>query len=214
MRELQFDVIGKQRKVLAGQIGEILGMKSHYAGVPSCDYLIGRSRLDKNGILHLSEEITESQSELLLEQLYQSNVEGGIAEQSVDTITIALPRVKFTDETLYNLNALVAAKSILLQHTFLSDSIKIEVDAEKVSFPWFPYTEDSDRIAVYTEFISKLGMLAQTLKRVQAKEKTIENEKYAFRCFLLRLGFIGDEYKNARKILLENLTGNSAFLKK
>ena len=84
MRELQFDVIGKQRKVLEGQIGEILGMKSHYAGVPSCDYLIGRSRLDKNGILHLSEEITESQSELLLEQLYQSNVEGGMPKDVED----------------------------------------------------------------------------------------------------------------------------------
>ena len=214
MRELQFDVTGKQRKVLAGQIGEILGMESHYAGVPSCDYLIGGSRLDKNGILHLSEEITESQAELLLKQLCQNNAEDGVAEQSVDTITVALPRAKFTDEALHNLDALVAAKSILLQHTFLSDSIKIEVDAKKVSFPWFPYTEDSDRIAAYTEFISKLGMLAQTLKRVQAKEKTIDNEKYAFRCFLLRLGFIGDGYKNARKILLENLTGNSAFLKK
>ncbi len=38
-----------------------------------------------------------------------------------------------------------------------------------------------------------------------------DNDKYAFRCFLLRLGFIGDEYKAARKILLGNLTGNSAF---
>ena len=38
-----------------------------------------------------------------------------------------------------------------------------------------------------------------------------DNDKYAFRCFLLRLGFIGDEYKIARKVLLRNLTGNSAF---
>ena len=38
-----------------------------------------------------------------------------------------------------------------------------------------------------------------------------ENEKYAFRCFLLRLGFIGEEYKVERKILLKNLTGSSAF---
>jgi hypothetical protein len=41
---------------------------------------------------------------------------------------------------------------------------------------------------------------------------TIElDEKYAFRCFLLRLGFIGDEYKKSRKILLKNLSGSSAF---
>ena len=43
------------------------------------------------------------------------------------------------------------------------------------------------------------------------KEKEVENEKYAFRCFLLRLGFIGKDYKDERKILLRNLTGSSAF---
>ena len=43
------------------------------------------------------------------------------------------------------------------------------------------------------------------------KEKMVENEKYAFRCFLLQLGFIGDEYKAARRVLLKNLTGNGAW---
>ena len=47
------------------------------------------------------------------------------------------------------------------------------------------------------------------IKSVQERE--VENEKYAFRCFLLRLGFIGEEYKVERKILLKNLTGSSAF---
>jgi hypothetical protein len=37
------------------------------------------------------------------------------------------------------------------------------------------------------------------------------NEKYTFRCFLLRLGFIGPEYKDERKILLRNLSGSSAY---
>lgn len=37
------------------------------------------------------------------------------------------------------------------------------------------------------------------------------DEKYAFRCFLLRLGFIGNEYKAERKILLKNLSGNSSW---
>ena len=39
----------------------------------------------------------------------------------------------------------------------------------------------------------------------------MDNEKYAFRCFLLRLGFIGNEFKQSRKILLSNLDGSSAF---
>lgn len=56
--------------------------------------------------------------------------------------------------------------------------------------------------------------MAKTQKRVIAKEKETENDKYAFRCFLLRLGFIGDEYKTARKILLKNLTGSGAYAKR
>lgn len=53
--------------------------------------------------------------------------------------------------------------------------------------------------------------MAKTQKRVTAKEKETDNQKYAFRCFLLRLGFIGDDYKAARKILLRNLEGSGAF---
>jgi len=53
--------------------------------------------------------------------------------------------------------------------------------------------------------------MAATQKRVTAKVKEPDNEKYAFRCFLLRLGFIGDDYKATRKILLRNLSGNSSW---
>ena len=53
--------------------------------------------------------------------------------------------------------------------------------------------------------------MSKDAKRVTAKEKDVDNEKYAFRCFLLRLGFIGTEYKAERKILLRNLDGSSAF---
>jgi hypothetical protein len=60
-------------------------------------------------------------------------------------------------------------------------------------------------------FITALCEMAKNQKRVTATDKAPANEKYAFRCFLLRLGFIGDEYKAARKILLRNLTGNTAF---
>lgn len=53
--------------------------------------------------------------------------------------------------------------------------------------------------------------MAKNATRVTASDKDVDNEKYAFRCFLLRLGFIGADYKTDRKILLKNLTGSSAF---
>lgn len=52
---------------------------------------------------------------------------------------------------------------------------------------------------------------AKNLQRVVNKPDTSDNEKYAFRCFLLRLGMIGEEYKPVRRVLLRRLTGSSAF---
>ena len=59
--------------------------------------------------------------------------------------------------------------------------------------------------------IAALCRMSVERKRITCTEKEVDNEKYAFRCFLLRLGFIGDEYKAERKTLLKNLSGNSAF---
>ena len=81
-----------------------------------------------------------------------------------------------------------------------------------MAFPWFEELPNSDAVNAYTHFISALCEMSREMaKRVTATEKPVENEKYAFRCFLLRLGFIGSEYKAERKILLKNLTGSSAF---
>lgn len=62
-------------------------------------------------------------------------------------------------------------------------------------------------------FIERLCTKAKEQKRVTAVERTVDNEKYAFRCFLLKLGFIGNEYKIARKILLARLEGDLAYAK-
>ena len=70
---------------------------------------------------------------------------------------------------------------------------------------------DGDEIADYTQFISRLCDMARDAKRVSSKPTETDNDKYAFRCFLLRLGFIGEIYKTDRKILLKNLNGSSAF---
>ena len=87
----------------------------------------------------------------------------------------------------------------------------MEVTEEKVSFPWFSEMPTPEELSAYEMFICKLCEMAGNQKRITAREKTVDNEKYAFRCFLLRLGFIGAEHKQTRKILLRNLTGSSAF---
>lgn len=122
-----------------------------------------------------------------------------------------MPRSLFTDSNLENLKALIAAKGSLIKKALGVSELPLEITDTKVSFPWFPATPTPDEMNAYDTFICKLCEMARNQKRVNAAEKTTDNEKYAFRCFLLRLGFIGAEYKAARKILLKNLSGSSAF---
>ena len=128
-----------------------------------------------------------------------------------DKLIIAIPKESLTDTALENLQKIIANKQMLFQRAFRTDSTEVEITEEKINFTWFPYTTDSDEIAAYTQFISRLCDMARDAKKVSSKPTETDNDKYAFRCFLIRLGFIGKEYKTARKILLRNLTGNSAF---
>ena len=126
-------------------------------------------------------------------------------------LTVSLPRESFTDAALENLHRLVDAKAALIKKALAVESLPVEADEEKVSFPWFADGQDGDAAKAYTHFITALCDMARKQKRVTAKERPADNEKYAFRCFLLRLGFIGEEYKGERKVLLKNLSGNGSF---
>lgn len=133
------------------------------------------------------------------------------SEDSGDSLILSYPRKDISDAALENLRLLVASKELLIKKVLGANALPIEVTDEAVSFLWFAGFPQPEEISAYAHFTGKLIGMAKTQKRVTAKEKETDNEKYAFRCFLLRLGFIGDEYKAARKILLRNLSGSGAF---
>ena len=123
-------------------------------------------------------------------------------------LTVEIPLDKVA---VGNLTKLLDAKGGLIKKALGVDTLSIEIQEDRVAFPWFPELPDADSVKAYTHFISALCEMSKNAKRVTVTEKAVDNEKYAFRCFLLRLGFIGNEYKAERKILLKNLTGSSAF---
>ena len=214
--EIRFTLESKQRPKLAQEIGNLLGTAPHYKRVPSCAYDIVGYRLDKEGVLYIPEGVEEETVEDLILQLrecgFQDDAE--VTEEvpvQQEKLTIVIPKDSLTDTALENLQKIIANKQTLFQRAFRMDSTEIEITDEKINFTWFPYTADGDELAAYTQFISRLCDMARDAKRVSSKPTETDNDKYAFRCFLLRLGFIGKEYKTARKILLRNLTGNSAF---
>ena len=69
--EIDFKVKGEERKKLAYAIGELLEMPVKYTRTPKFDYLIGSCILDKNGVFHTSEDLSESELKLVLERFYK-----------------------------------------------------------------------------------------------------------------------------------------------
>ncbi len=127
-------------------------------------------------------------------------------------LIIEMPRDSFDETSLTNIENLISSKATLIKKALGIEGLPIEFGEERISFPWFTHIpSDNESTKAYTTFVYLLTEMAKKQKRINAKEKPTDNEKYAFRCFLLRLGFIGENYKNERKILLQNFRGSSAF---
>ena len=233
MNGLHYTLAGEQRKQMAQVISEIIEEKAVYKRVPTCAYQIGSFTIGKEGVLSWTEDADAETVQGVVAGLqmmgFTAKTELRIAEQtdssekaapneapeeeSVDSskLTVEIPLRLVDEAILANLDRIIEGKGNLIRKAIRADSLAYEVTDGKVLFPWFTLSGDADEALAYTQLISKLVEQARTAKRVTMKEKKVENEKYAFRCFLLRLGFIGDEYKAARRVLLRNLTGNGAW---
>ena len=213
---VKYNVTGAKRKELVQLISNFTGCDIKYNGAPTFAYEVDYFTIDKSGALSFDDKADSEVIERLLEMLYDNGFESEALpeadEPSTETtgLCVSMPRTLFTDTAMANLKSIVEAKKNLFMKAFDIDELPILEEDGKVCFPWFS-GESPEEIKAYDHFICKLCEMARTQKRVTATEKTVENEKYAFRCFLLRLGFIGAEYKEARKLLLKNLEGNSAF---
>ena len=218
---IKYNVTGAERKRLVAALSNLMGVKAKYLGMPSMAYEVSDFIIDKNGNLELSDKANRTEIERVARHLAS---EGFIAEEEISAtegrqtadseefgLTVSMPRSNFSEGALENLQALVEAKGELIRHALDIEELPIEISEDEVSFPWFEELPTPEEIKAYTHFISALSEMAINQKRITVKEKEVENEKYAFRCFLLRLGFIGKDYKDERKILLRNLTGSSAF---
>ena len=154
------------------------------------------------------QETSEEQEDEPVSEVEEQQTE---PEDEQDSFSISIPKSKMTADALERLGKILESKGKLIQKALGASSLKVVTDDEKVTFPWFNRIPEPEEVEVYTKFIAALCKMARQQKRVSAKEKPNENEKYAFRCFLLRLDFIGDEYKRERKLLLKNFDGSSAY---
>ncbi|MDD3513038.1 MAG: hypothetical protein PHV21_03405 [Synergistaceae bacterium] len=169
-------------------------------------------------------ESTEAQSEEVETQpaaVTQWTEETSSAESEVKTdtteaeeaygLTVSLPREGYSAEVLENLKRLINSKASLIKKALGLTDLPIEIDDKVISFPWYAGTPSPEVINATSHLIGMLAAFAKAHRISNKADEPVENEKFAFRCFLIRLGFVGKEYKEIRRTLLKNMTGNGAF---
>ena len=224
--KIRYNVTGAKRKELVKVISDATGARAEYKFMPTCNYEIDYFTVTKDGTLLFDDRADSEEVEQVLETIAAAGFECEAHDgeklpteeesKAIDTApqnkTVGLMvEIPLDKVAVGNLTKLLDAKGGLIKKALGVDTLPIEIQEDRVAFPWFPELPDADSVKAYTHFISALCEMSKNAKRVTVTEKAVDNEKYAFRCFLLRLGFIGSEYKAERKILLKNLTGSSAF---
>ena len=206
---IAFHLTGENRKTLVKAISEVIGIQAVYQFMPTCSYKIEECyTVTKEGNLEISDSADSKETEYLMEELKKR----GYDVPTENRLTVQMPADFFDEHTLSNLQQICENKAALFQAAFQTDSLDIISSDEKVEFPWFKVEQDGDADA-YCTFISMLCKFAKNQKRINNKPETTDNPKYTMRCYLLRLGMIGTEYKAVRKVLLRNPSGSSAFRK-
>lgn len=205
---INYNVAGPERKRLAQVIAKEIGVDAIYKGAPTFEYEMDYFTVDRNGTLTIEDALFSDETERVLKKIEDEGFEAEETEME-DTLTISMPMME--GEEISRLEALIESKHSLISKALGTDSLPVLEEDGKLQFPWFKADAIPDDVNAYMLFVTALCRMAKEAKRVNGKDHPVENEKYAFRCFLLRLGFIGTEYKAARKVLLRNFSGSAAF---
>ena len=211
---------GKDRKNLVKAIAGVTGQAAKYNGAPAFTYTVGNYTVERDGSITTEDEagmktlaaaLREQGFEIEMPEPAEEKESEAEEELTTDSWTLTMPREDFTETQVDNLEKIIGSKAGLIKKALDSEDPIVILTEDRVVFPWFKRMLGSGESMAVMHFITALCRMAKNAKRITAKEKEVPNEKYAFRCFLLRLGFIGAEYKETRKRLLERLEGSSAF---
>ena len=138
--------------------------------------------------------------------------EGTAADQGDATkLTVSIPRKTLTDDALERLKLIVSNKEVLFKRAVIADALPIEVTEEEITFPWFTLTGVDGEAAAYAQFITALCQMASEQTRILYKPYDGDDDRFAMRIFMVRLGMKGAAFALARKLMMKHLTGNSGW---
>ena len=209
MAELKFAVIGKDHKALVSAISEFLNIPSKYLGAPNFQYQIGDILINKEGTA--TGEFLPELLTALSEQGFTPETEEEVAKiAKINRLTIEYPLDNFSPEKLEILIKLVKSKAVLIKKALGTEELPIAITESSIKFAWFPGNLDGEMVHAYSQFVAALCETAKIKSRVTAQPQAFyENEKFAIHVFFTALGLTGEQYKLCRKLLMQNLSGNS-----
>ena len=209
---IHYRASGKDRKKLAEIVAKEIGVDAIYQGAPTFSYQMDYFTVDREGALVFDDEQAGDESERVLDRIAAAGYTPDEGEDDMEEKTgLAIQMPAMTGDEISRLEQLIESKESLIKKAIGADSLAVGEKDGKLDFAWFKADAEPDEVKAYMDLVTALCKTAKSAKRITGKDKPVENEKYAFRCFLLRLGFIGDEFKASRKILLKNFSGSSAF---
>ena len=107
---------------------------------------------------------------------------------------------------------MIFAKEPLIKKALGTDDLRIFLTPNSLKFPWFSFDPaDEDAAYAYSLFISSLVETAKKKKRVTAQPTQTDNPRFSMRVWLISLGMVGDEFALIRKLMLNNLVGESGW---
>lgn len=212
MNTLDYNVSGERRKQLVRAMSEILGEDAIYQGAPSFAYCVDGYTISRNGLVTCPDTAAHKEVSQLVDALREQGFVPENIEGDSTSFVVEVPRAGFTATALENLKKIVASKAKLFKVAIGTDTLAVIITENTIRFPWFTLHRLDGEADAYTKLIAGICEMAKRQKRVVARERPITNYKFTMRVFLIRLGFIGPEYRTARALLLRNLSGNSSWL--
>lgn len=228
-----FRITGIERKEVAQIIAKETSQVSTYAGPPSFAYLIGNMSIDRSGMINAPVDkelenilIVLSKNGVISDGAFNITMKEHTGVSLRNLVNIISSKEKLLNRALGRKGEIIPgvlveavnAASIVGVEDFAitiegleSGGINFDFNNMVIKYGFYNSDINGDKLKAYEALSILIDEQSKKLKHASFRQKEVDNDKYAMRCWLLRLGMIGDEYKTSRKILLEKLTGNSSF---
>lgn len=232
---------GKDRKKLVEELEKATGLQKSYLGEPTFTYKVGEYAVLRDGSVEVPDEkadmdlirsltvkgFLEGEDEEAPSLSIDLPLEGKSSQGLMNLINMIHSRQCLLNQSVgrpgaFHIDEKARQKLEMELPTdaagFAAKMTEIGKDKfkgilidDRIHFTGFPLSDDPETTKAYTMLAALMGKKAEENQRVKAQAPESLNQKYSFRIWLIGLGMKGDEYKAARKVLLQNLSGNGAF---